>query len=43
MTRPFRRGVFSKIGLVVGEAVPAEQATPELLQSKVAQLRGDRR
>ncbi len=38
MLRPFRRGVFSRVGLNVGAAVPAEQVSPELLQSQVAQL-----
>ncbi|WP_343587092.1 MFS transporter [Herbaspirillum sp.] len=39
--RSFKRGLFSRLELVVGEAVPAEQATPELLQEKVQQLRGE--
>ena len=42
MTRPFRRGVLSKIELVVGVAVPAAEALPERLQADVAALRGDR-
>lgn len=29
MTRPFRRGVFSKIALVVAAAVPPRGVTPE--------------
>jgi hypothetical protein len=41
MTRPFRRGVFSRIELVTGAAVPAAQALPERLQMDVAALRGD--
>ncbi|MBI5898066.1 MAG: MFS transporter [Rhodocyclales bacterium] len=41
MTRPFRRGVLSKIELVVGAAVPAAAALPERLQADVAALRGD--
>jgi 1-acyl-sn-glycerol-3-phosphate acyltransferase len=41
MTRPFRRGLLSRIGLVVGEMVPPEQGTPEFLQVVVAGLRGD--
>ncbi|MBO9537531.1 MFS transporter [Herbaspirillum sp.] len=39
--RSFKRGLYSRLELVVGEAVPAEQATPELLQEKVRQLRGE--
>ncbi|WP_415162003.1 MFS transporter [Ottowia sp.] len=38
MVRPFRRGLFSRVGLNVGEAVPAAQATPEGLREKVAAL-----
>ncbi|MBK8760562.1 MAG: MFS transporter [Sulfuritalea sp.] len=41
MTRPFRRGVYSKIELVMGTAVPAAEATPERLQAEVAALRGE--
>ena len=41
MTRPFRRGVFSRIELVAGTAVPAAQALPERLQMDVTALRGD--
>ena len=40
MTRPFRRGVLSKIELVVGPAVPPHEATPEALQARVRALRG---
>ena len=43
MTRPFRRGVLSRIGLIVGEPVPSAQATSTHLQGLVAGLRGDRR
>jgi hypothetical protein len=42
MTRPFRRGVFSKIELVTGTAIPAAEAMPERLQATVAAMRGDR-
>ncbi len=38
MTRPFRRGVFNRVGLNVGEPVPAAQVTPALLQERVAAL-----
>ena len=41
MTRPFRRGVFSRIGLVVGAAVGPQQVTPEGMQEQVLALRGD--
>ena len=43
MTRPFRRGVFSKIALVAAGALPAQQVTPEGLQQTVLALRGDRK
>lgn len=41
MTRPFRRGLFSKIALVVAPAVPPQSVTPEGLQAQVLALRGD--
>ena len=41
MSRPFRRGLLSRIGLIVGAMVPPEQGTPEHLQTVVAGLRGD--
>ncbi|MDK9704849.1 MAG: MFS transporter [Sulfuritalea sp.] len=41
MTKPFRRGVFSRIELVMGAVVPAAEALPERLQTDVAALRGD--
>ena len=41
MTKPFRRGMFSRIELVTGGAVPAAEALPERLQMNVAALRGD--
>ncbi|MCM8595457.1 MFS transporter [Accumulibacter sp.] len=41
MTRPLRRGMFSKIALVVGPPVAPPMATPENLQQIVAGLRGD--
>ena len=43
MKTPFRRGLFSRIGLRVGEAVPASEATPERLQVEVLALRGELR
>ena len=38
MVRPFRRGVFSRVGLHVGEPVPAAQVQPDLLRARVAEL-----
>ena len=43
MTRPFRRGPFSKVSLCVAAPVRPEAATPEALQDIVATLRGDGR
>ncbi len=41
MTRPFRRGLFSRIGINVGTLVAPATAGPEVLQTQVASLRGD--
>jgi 1-acyl-sn-glycerol-3-phosphate acyltransferase len=41
MTRPFRRGMFSRIELVMGPAIAATEALPQRLQTDVAALRGD--
>jgi 1-acyl-sn-glycerol-3-phosphate acyltransferase len=41
MTKPFRRGVFSRIGLAVAPAVAPAEATPQALQARVLALRGD--
>ena len=38
MVKPFRRGLFSPVGLVAGPAVPATQVTPAALREKVAGL-----
>lgn len=38
MVRPFRRGIFNRVGLTVGAPVPAAVAQPELLQQRVGQL-----
>ena len=38
MVRPFRRGLFNRVGLNVGQGVAAEQASPELLQHQVSGL-----
>jgi 1-acyl-sn-glycerol-3-phosphate acyltransferase len=41
MSKPFRRGFFSRIGISVGVPVPPREAEPEALQQQVAVLRGD--
>ena len=41
MSKPFQRGIWSKIALVVGPPVMPELATPEHLHRQVAALRGD--
>ena len=41
MSRPFRRGLFSKIELVGGAAVLATEVTPKRLQAEVTALRGE--
>ncbi|MGV3571987.1 MAG: MFS transporter [Ramlibacter sp.] len=38
MVRPFRRGLFNRVGLNVGAPVPAAQVEPALLQARVGQL-----
>ncbi len=38
MSRPFRRGVWTRVALVVGPAVPPSQATPDVLREHVAVL-----
>ena len=38
MVRPFRRGLWSPVGLVAGEAVPPSQVSPERLRDRVATL-----
>ena len=43
MSKPFRRGLFSKIALVGAPALAPREATPERLQEIVAGLRGDAR
>jgi 1-acyl-sn-glycerol-3-phosphate acyltransferase len=40
MVRPFRRGLFNRVGLNVGSAVPPAQVQPELLRNQVARLLG---
>ncbi len=38
MVKPFRRGLFNRVGLNVGDAVPAERVTPEGLRARVTGL-----
>lgn len=38
MARPLRRGLFNRIGLVVGEPIAPEVVTPEALQVRVQGL-----
>ena len=40
MTKPFRRGFYSSVRLMVGEPMAPRTVTPEALQVKVAELRG---
>ena len=35
MSKPFRRGFFSRVGLVAGEPVPPAQVTPGGLRERV--------
>lgn len=42
LKKPFRRGLFSRIGLAVGVPMAASEATPERLQAAVTRLRGNR-
>ena len=38
MVKPFRRGWFSRVGLVAGRPVPAAEVTPERLRARVEAL-----
>jgi 1-acyl-sn-glycerol-3-phosphate acyltransferase len=38
MSKPFRRGFFSRVGLVAGQPVPAAQVSPALLRERVSGL-----
>jgi 1-acyl-sn-glycerol-3-phosphate acyltransferase len=38
MSRPFRRGLFSRVGLNASAALPAAQVTPEALRARVGEL-----
>ncbi len=41
MVRPFRRGLFSRVGLVVGEPMAPATVTPDTLRARVADLLRD--
>jgi 1-acyl-sn-glycerol-3-phosphate acyltransferase len=43
MSRLFPRGMLSRLEVVAGDPIEAGAVTPELLQQKVQQLRGERR
>ncbi len=43
MSRPFRRGLFNRISLVVDAPMAPEVVTPDALRQRVAALRGDRK
>ena len=38
MSKPFRRGVFSSVGLVAGAALAPNEVTPTVLRDRVAEL-----
>jgi hypothetical protein len=38
MTKPFRRGVFSRVDLVAGDPLPASAVTPTALHERVGKL-----
>ncbi|MBC7942429.1 MAG: MFS transporter [Chitinophagaceae bacterium] len=38
MVKPFRRGFFSRVGLVAGEPMPASSVSPQALRERVAGL-----
>jgi 1-acyl-sn-glycerol-3-phosphate acyltransferase len=38
MARPFRRGLFSRVALVAGSALPAAQVSPDSLHAQVSDL-----
>jgi 1-acyl-sn-glycerol-3-phosphate acyltransferase len=38
MARPFRRGLFSRVGLVAGSALPAPSVSPDALHAQVSAL-----
>jgi len=38
MVKPFRRGLWSRVGLQVGPQMPANAVQPEILQARVSGL-----
>ena len=40
MSRPFRRGLLNRVGLVAGPPIPASAVTPPALRQRVAALLG---
>jgi hypothetical protein len=38
MVKPFRRGLFSRVGLVAGVALPAPSVSPDVLRAQVSRL-----
>lgn len=38
MVRPFRRGIFNRVGLQVGPQLPAQEVQPDVLHARVAGL-----
>jgi len=38
MSKPFRRGVFSRVDLIAGDPVPASAVTPTALHERVGRL-----
>jgi 1-acyl-sn-glycerol-3-phosphate acyltransferase len=38
MAKPFRRGLFSRVGLVAGSALPAVDVSPDALRAQVDRL-----
>jgi len=38
MTKPFRRGLFSRVGLNVGQGIAADAVTPECLHQEIGRL-----
>ncbi|HET9208331.1 MAG TPA: MFS transporter [Burkholderiaceae bacterium] len=38
MVKPFRRGLFSRVGLVAGNALPAPSVSPDVLRAQVSAL-----
>jgi len=41
MTKPFRRGIFSRVGLAVGQPLAPQAVTPTVLREQVARLLDD--